>query len=184
MFKSTGKLQGLLPRVSVKMNGSVGSGFGCLVGGTALANPGASEIRMSPTAIATQLASGRHVLSRLFRHDILTPLQDQSSNDLEPPSGELIGIRERVNPSPSRKPWLGLDLRNLRIATVCDHSCLLRELRIETADNIVSDDRSRLDRYCIKGSLDKVERGQSPYTIGTSEGRAPHLQALEVPEAP
>jgi len=70
IFKSTGKLQGLLPSVSVKMNGSVGSAFGSLVGGTALATPGASEIRMSPTAIATQLASGRHILTRLFRHDI------------------------------------------------------------------------------------------------------------------
>ena len=61
-----------------------------------------------------------------------------------------------------------LDLHNLRIATDCDHSHLLRELRIETTDNIVSDDRGRLDRYCIRGYLDKVELDQSPYTIGTS----------------
>jgi hypothetical protein len=121
--KSTGKLQGLPPSVFVKRNGSVGSGFGCLVGGTALANPGVSEIKISPTAAATELASGRHVPTLLFRHDILTPLARSSSNDLEPPSGELIGIRERVNPSPS-KPWLGPSLRNLRIANVCDHSCL------------------------------------------------------------
>ena len=60
----------------------------------------------------------------------------------------------------------------------------LCELRIETANNIVSDDRGGLDRCCIKGYLDKVELDQSPYTIGTSEGRAPQLQALEVPEAP
>jgi hypothetical protein len=104
--KSTGKLQGLPPSVFVKMNGSVGSGFGFLVGGAALANPGVSEIKISPTAAATELASGRHVPTLLFRHDILTPLARSSSNDLEPPSGELIGIRERVNPSPS-KPWLG-----------------------------------------------------------------------------
>jgi hypothetical protein len=45
-------------------------------------------------------------------------------------------------------------------------------------------DRGQQDRYCIKGYLDKVELDQSPYTIGTSEGRAPQLQALEVPEAP
>jgi hypothetical protein len=38
----------------------------------------------------------------------------------------------------------------------------LCELRIETADNIVSDDRGGLDRYCIKGYLDKVELDQSP----------------------
>jgi len=60
----------------------------------------------------------------------------------------------------------------------------LRELRIETADNIVSDDRGRLDGYCIKGYLDRVELDQSPYTIGTSGGRTRQLQALEVPEAP
>ena len=55
--KSTGKLQGLLPFVSVKMNGSVGSGFGCLVGGTASANPGVSKIKINPTAVATELAT-------------------------------------------------------------------------------------------------------------------------------
>jgi hypothetical protein len=44
----------------------------------------------------------------------------------------------------------------------------LCELRIETANNIVSDDRGGLDRCCIKGYLDKVELDQSPYTIGTS----------------
>jgi hypothetical protein len=36
------------------------------------------------------------------------------------------------------------------------------------ADNIVSDARGGLDPYCINCYLDKVELGQSPYTIGTS----------------
>src|SRR3954449_10589340 len=41
---NTGKLQGFCPCVSVKMNGSVGSGFGCLVGGAAAA----TEAKLSP----------------------------------------------------------------------------------------------------------------------------------------
>jgi hypothetical protein len=47
--------------------GFVGSVLGSLTGGAALANPGVSGMRMSPTAEATELASGRHILSRLFR---------------------------------------------------------------------------------------------------------------------
>ena len=43
--RRTGKLQGLLPSVSVKMNGSVGSTIGCLVGGAAAA----TDVNPSPT---------------------------------------------------------------------------------------------------------------------------------------
>src|SRR5215212_7970580 len=48
--RRTGKLQGLLPSVSVKINGSVGSSFGCLVGGSAAA----TDVNPSPTTKTVQ----------------------------------------------------------------------------------------------------------------------------------
>ena len=49
-------------------------------------------------------------------------------------------------------------------------------------------DRGQQDRYCIKGYLDKVELDQSPYTIGTSEGRASpnfrHWKCLKLESTP
>lgn len=50
---STGKPHGLLPSVSVKMNGLVGSGFGCLVGGSARA----TDVALDPTARSVQRAT-------------------------------------------------------------------------------------------------------------------------------
>ena len=50
--RSTGKPHGLLPSVSVKMNGTVGSGFGTLVGGSATA----AGVRPSPATRSVQTA--------------------------------------------------------------------------------------------------------------------------------